>query len=128
MPAATVHRNGNGKNPIQKPKVGVGRNPTLVPGNPGNSGGKPGRSGRKRLPFIERCNGLSDVEVLDAIESYLTKKGVDPTDPAWRWCAEKVMGYSKAEPKRALELGTKDDLPLRFKLDLGAASLARLHE
>lgn len=88
--------NGNGaaKNPNEKPKRG---NPNIVPGNPGNSGGKKGRSGRKRLPFLERCEGLTDEQVLDAVAEYLGKSGVDPSDPTWRWCAEYVSGYSKSK-------------------------------
>lgn len=125
----------NGKNPIEKPTRGVGRNPTLTPGNPGNSGGKPGRSGRKSNTFIERCEAMTDEEVLDAIEAYFAhaKKHranplYGPADNAWRWCAEYVTRYTKSEPKRKVELSGDEDLPVRFTVNLAAASLAGLPE
>jgi hypothetical protein len=90
--------------------------------------GKPGRSGRKPLAFVEQCEALVDDAVLTRVRDYLNDKRHQPDDAAWRWCAEYVTRYTKAEPKRAVEIGTRDDLPIRFKLDLASASLARLHE
>lgn len=125
-------KNGNGKNPIQN--IGVGRNGNLTPGNPGNSGGKPGRSGRKSNIFIERCHELADTEVLDAVVAYFAKAKkhranplTGPADPAWRWCAEYVSQYCKSKAPQKQEV-SGGDAPIRFELDLQAASLARLTE
>lgn len=112
---------GNGKT---GPKTGHFANGD----DPRRGYGKPGRSGRKPMAFVEQCEALVDSAVLTRVESYLKDPKHKPDDPAWRWCAEYVTRYTKSEPKRAVEIGTKDDLPIRFKLDLGAASLARLHE
>ena len=93
--------------PTRKPK---GLPLHLRPGNTGNSGGKKGRSGRKRLPFVARCDALADGVVLTKIIAQL--KATNPTDPAWRWCAEYVLKYSKAEPKKGVELTGKDGASL----------------
>lgn len=118
-------KNGNGKNPIKKPKFGVGRNPTLIPGNPGNSGGKPGRSGRPTNEFKAEMEACRNEDVARKLREKIRKS--DPDDPAWRWAVDRVLEYttSKAPQKQQLEGG---DSPVAFKLDLMAASLARLHE
>ncbi len=46
------------QNPMKKPTRGVGRNPTLTPGNPGNRGGRKGRSGRKPAVYRDLCRDL----------------------------------------------------------------------
>lgn len=59
-------------------------------------GGKKGRSGRKPLEFKAECDRLTNAEVLPRVERYLVAS--DAGDPAWRWAAEFVAGYSKQKP------------------------------
>lgn len=42
--------------------------------------------------------------------------------------ASELLGKAQGDFIERRELSTKDDLPIKFKLDLGAASMARLHE
>lgn len=116
----------DGKKPIEMPRRGVGRNPTLIPGNPGNSGGKKGRSGRKTLAFKAELEAMRDDEIPKKLRDMLKK--ANPEDPAWRWAAERVLEYTTSKAPSKQEIGGDGEQPIRFKLDLASASLARLHE
>lgn len=95
------------KKPLKKPFNGA----ALKPGNPGNSGGKKGRSGRKTLEFKVECERLADDEVLPKMQTYLSTKS--PDDPSWRWCADKVLEYSKAKAPQVQKHVGADGNPLQ---------------
>ena len=61
------------------------------------------------MVFIDACGGLKDTVVLERIETYLAKTKAGPKDPAWRWCAEYVTGYSQAKPAQAVRHTDKHD-------------------
>lgn len=115
----------SGKNPDQKRVASPKGGALLIPGNPGNSGGKKGRSGRKKLAFKAAMELLRDEEIPERIRDVIMKS--KPDTPEWRWAVDRVLEYttSKAPTKQTLEGG---DVPIKFKLDLMAASMARLHE
>lgn len=97
--------------PTAKPKALPKALPAhLTPGNPGNAGGRKGRSGPKSVAFVEKCEQLANGAVMQKVAKYLAKGG--PNDPAWRWCAEYVSRYTKAEPTKGVELTGKDGTPL----------------
>jgi hypothetical protein len=61
-------------------------------------GGKKGRSGRKPVYFIQACSDLTDDLVLPKVQAYLAQAKADPSDAAWRWCADYVTNYGKGKP------------------------------
>lgn len=82
--------------------------------------GKPGRSGRKPLAFVAACARLVDSQVLPKVEKYLAGKP-NPSDPAWRWCADYVTTYGKGKPPQQLTVAGQDGEQVRFTLSLGDA-------
>jgi len=71
--------------------------------------GQPGRSGRKPLAFLAECELLADNTVLPKVDAYL--RAADPSDPAWRWCAQYVTEYSKQRPPAKVEVATPPPPP-----------------
>jgi hypothetical protein len=119
-------KNGNGKKPEKKrvplsPKGGA----LLIPGNPGNSGGKPGRSGRPTNHFKAELEAIRNDEIPQRIREIITTG--KPKSAEWRWAVDRVLEYTTSKAPQKQEIGGSD-LPIRFKLDLMAASMARLHE
>lgn len=92
--------------------------------DPRRGGGRKGRSGRKTLAFAEACAALADAVVLVKVTRYLGKKGADPSDPAWRWCAEYATNYGKGKPPQQVTVTGEDGGPVRFTLALGEAHIS----
>lgn len=106
----------NGKNPIQKPKLGVGRNPTLIPGNPGNRGGRKGRSGRKPDEWKAFCQAaLSDPKVREAIRMAVR----DPETRGYPNLLKLLASYAEGVPAQQIKVTGDQANPVRFTLALG---------